>query len=180
MSHNKILGWFLILACIVCLQSGCASPASKKAMVIHTVQATQQYDKTVSINTNGGQEIDGLGRSDISNSDFAAAIEESIIENKLFTQVIHGNGSDYLLNVAIISISKPVFGGNFTVDMESGWTLTDQTNQKNVMRKSIKSSHTATMGQAFSGAKRLRLAVEGAARKNIQKGLMAISELQLE
>ncbi|MCG8550475.1 MAG: hypothetical protein MI799_08745, partial [Desulfobacterales bacterium] len=83
MSHNKILGWFLILACIVCIQSGCASPASKKAMITHAVQEARQYNKTVSIKTHGGQEIDGLGRSDISNSDFAAAIEESIIENKL-------------------------------------------------------------------------------------------------
>jgi hypothetical protein len=45
--------------------------------------------------------------------------------------------------------------------------------------QSIKSSHTATMGQAFAGVTRLRLAVEGAARENIQLGLMAISRLQL-
>jgi hypothetical protein len=179
MIHNKILGLLSVLVC-ACMLSGCASPALQEAMVAHAIPEVRQHNKTISIKTQGGAEIDGLGRSDISNNDFAKAIEKSIIENELFTQVIHSTGSDYVLNVAIVSMNKPVFGGDFTVDMESAWTLSDPVTPKNIMRKSIKSSHTATMGEAFGGAKRLRLAVEGAARKNIQQGLMAISELHLE
>jgi len=52
--------------------------------------------------------------------------------------------------------------------------------KKIFMRKAIKSSHTATMKEAFVGVTRFRFAVEGAIRKNIESGLMAISKLELE
>lgn len=160
--------------------SGCASPASTDAIIIHDIPGIKQHQKTVAIRTQGGSDTSAMGSSNISNSDFAKAIEESIIENKLFTQVIHGEGSDYLLNVTIVSISKPSFGANFTVSMEAAWSLSDRKTQKVVMRESIKSSDTATMGEAFVGVTRLRLAVEGAAHENVQLGLMAISRLQLD
>ena len=48
------------------------------------------------------------------------------------------------------------------------------------MRESIKSSHTATMGDAFIGVTRLRLAVEGAVRENIRQGILEISKLNIE
>jgi hypothetical protein len=38
-----------------------------------------------------------------------------------------------------------------------------------LLRKVIKTSGTATMGEAFVGVTRLRLAVEAAARSNIQR-----------
>ena len=41
----------------------------------------------------------------------------------------------------------------------------------------IKSAHTATLDDAIVGATRMRLAIEGAARKNIAQGLQAIAEL---
>jgi len=64
--------------------------------------------------------------------------------------------------------------------MEAAWSLSEQKTKKVVMRDSIESSHTATMGQAFVGVTRLRLAVEGAVRENIRQGLMGISRLQLD
>jgi len=48
------------------------------------------------------------------------------------------------------------------------------------MRRSIKSSNTATVSEEFSGASRLRLAVERAARENIRLGLNDISKLDLK
>ncbi len=77
-------------------------------------------------------------------------------------------------------MSKPMFGASFTVNMEAAWSLSEQKTKKVVMRDSIKSSNTATMGQAFVGVTRLRLAVEGAVRKNIRLGLMGVSKLKLD
>lgn len=179
MTNIKTFGFVSILFIIANILSGCASPASKDAMLANSSLVTKQHNKTISITTQGGEELDGLGRSGVSDIDLAKAIEGSIVESKLFRQVIHSNVSDYVLNVAIVSISKPIFGGNFTVDMEAAWSLSELTTNKIVMRKSIKSSHTATMEQSFGGATRLRLAVEGAARENIEQGLIALSELQL-
>ena len=169
----------VFLVIVSCGLLGCASPAQKDAMLIQDIPVIQQHQKTVTVKTQGGSETGAMDSSNISNSDFAKAIEESIIENGLFTQVIHDNGSDYVLNVTIVHISKPLFGGSFTVDMEAAWSLLDSTTKNVIMRESIRSSHTATMGQAFAGVTRLRLAVEGAARYNIKQGLMAISKLKL-
>ncbi len=170
----------LIFASIAIGLSGCASPASKDALIAHDIQKIKHHRKTVAITTQGGSETGAMDSSNVSNNDFAEAIEESIIENGLFTQVIHDNGSDYLLNVTIINMSKPLFGGSFTVSMEAAWSLSDPITQKFVMRESVKSSRTVTMGEAFIGVTRLRLAVEGAVRENIRQGIMAISKLNVE
>ena len=132
------------------------------------------------VRTQEGSETGAMDSFNIGNRDFSKAIEESIIGNGLFKQVIHDNGSDYVLNVTIVNFSKPGFGASFSVSMDTAWSLSDPITKKVVMRESIKSQHTATMGESFVGVTRLRLAVEGAAYENIRQGLMAISKLQLD
>jgi len=63
--------------------------------------------------------------------------------------------------------------------METAWSLQRTSDRSIVMRKAIQSSGTATMGDAFVGVTRLRLAVENAARENIKQGLKEIAELKL-
>jgi hypothetical protein len=89
------------------------------------------------------------------------------------------DGSDYELNVRVISLSKPLFGGTLTVEFEAAWSLTKVEGRSVVMRKSVKSSGTVTMGEAFAFVTRARLAVETAARENISLGLKTISGLDL-
>jgi hypothetical protein len=180
MAKSKVFVSMVLLIILASGLSGCATPASKDAIIVHSVPGIQHHQKTVAIRTQGGSETSPMDLPSISNSDFAKAIEESIIANGLFTKVIHDNVSDYLLNVNIINMSKPIFGASFTVSMEAAWSLSDPITKKAIMRKSIKSSHTATMGQAFAAVERFRLAVEGAARENIRLGLIEISRLQLE
>jgi len=179
MKNDKLSVLLLFLLAIAFLLSGCASPASKDAMIAHKIPEIRQYQKTVAITSQGGHETGAMDSSNVSNSVFKQAIEDSVIENGLFTQVVHDGGSDYLLNVAIVNMSKPVFGGNFTVTMEAAWSLSDANTKQHFMRKAIKSSHTATMGDAFAAVTRLRLALEGAVRENIRQGIVALSELNL-
>lgn len=159
--------------------TGCAAPATTSSMVMESVAVMQKHPFTVSVRTQGGYETGAMDVSSISNEDFAKAIEASILSSGLFTQIVPLNASDYTLNVAIVYLSKPLFGTDFTVDMEAAWSLVDTTKKTVVMRESIKSSYTATMGDAFVGATRFRLAVEGAARENICAGLLAIGKLKL-
>jgi hypothetical protein len=182
MLKNKFLV-FPVLAALISITgglAGCASPASTDAMVARGIPNIQHCQKTVAVTAQGGSETGTMDSSNISNSDFAKAIETSIVENGVFTRIVPSNGSDYILNVSIVSMSKPLFGASFTVDMEAAWSLSNAVSKQVVMRESIKSSATATMGQALVGVTRLRLAVEGAAQENIRQGLMAISKLKLE
>lgn len=48
-----------------------------------------------------------------------------------------------------------------------------------MLKNSIRSSHTATFDDSAMAVTRLRLAVEGAARKNIEQGLQEIGALSL-
>jgi hypothetical protein len=182
MVTNRIasLALLIIMVSAIGFLSGCASPAATKAMVTDRIPMFLGHPYTVSIRTQGGTETSAAHLPSISNDDFAKAIEESIIKSGLFTNVIHGKNSDYTLNVTIIYMSKPLFGARFTLNIEAAWSLVKTVTQDIVMRESIKSSYTATMEDAFVGATRFRLAVEGAARENIRLGLLSISKLQLQ
>lgn len=182
MVNNRTVSMALLIMLVSAIGglSGCASPAAAKAMVPNSIPILQRHPYTVSVRTQGGSETSAMEISNISNDDFAKAIEESIIKSGLFTQVIQTQDSNYLLNVTIIDISKPWFGLNSTVSMEAAWSLVNTVSKDIVMRESIKSSYTATIGDALIGVTRLRLALEGSARENIRSGLIAISKLQLK
>ncbi len=169
----------LIIVTAVLGLAACASPASREAMSAASVTVTKKHPYSVSVTTQGGNETSAMTSSSVSNEDLKSAIETSIVESKLFKSVVQGKNGDYQLTVTVIQLSKPMFGASFTVDMEAGWALTKVSDNTVVMRKVIKSSHTATMGDALVGVTRLRLAVEGAARNGIVQGLQAISELNL-
>lgn len=72
------------------------------------------------------------------------------------------------MGAVIADLSKPTFGFSFTVDLEVGWTVVRAREGAVLFRKSIKTSHTVGAMESFAGVTRLRLAVEGAARKNIE------------
>ncbi|MEO6354851.1 MAG: hypothetical protein ABIO19_16490, partial [Burkholderiaceae bacterium] len=117
--------------------------------------------------------------TNISDTDLKAAIEDAVIQSKVFKSIVQSAGGDYELNVRVISLSKPMFGGTFTVEMETAWSLTNEADHNILMRKSVKSSGKATMGDSLVGVSRLRMAVENAARENITQGLKAVAELNL-
>jgi len=176
-SRIVFLLFSLLLIGIGGMLSGCSTTLNKEGMAAGSIQDAQRHKGTIAIKTQGGSET---GPFNISNEDFAKAIEDSIMQNGLFTQVIHGDNSDYILNVTIADISKPLgLGFSFSVSMEAGWSLIDAKNKKIVMKESIKSTYTASLSESVIGATRYRLAVEGAARENIRLGLIAISKLKL-
>ena len=181
MVHNSTVSMALLIILVSAIGglSGCATPAATKAMVTDSISVLQKHPYTVSVRTQGGAETGVMDYSNISNDNFAKAIEESIIKSGIFTKVIQTQDSNYSLNVTIINFSKPLFGASFTVEMETAWSLVNTVSKDIVMRESIKSSYTATMGDALIGATRIRLALEGSARENIRLGLLAISKLQL-
>lgn len=159
--------------------AGCASPASHEGMTPQNVTVSKKHAASVSVETKGGSETGAMDSSNISNADFKTAIERSIVKSGLFKEVLQGKEGDYLLTVSVTDISKPLFGASFTVEVETAWTLVKKSDNSIVMRKAIKTAHTATMSDAVVGVTRLKLAVEGAAQANIAQGLKAISDLPL-
>lgn len=171
---SSLLAAALVLA-------GCATPATQQSMTVtKPVAANNQHPFTVSVTTTGGAETSLAGSSNISNEDLKTAIETSIKESKLFKEVVAGSAGQYQLNVAVITLDKPIFGTSFTVTLETAWTLVRAADKAVVWRKVIKGAHTATMSDAFVGVTRLRLALEGAARANIEQGIAGVSDVTMD
>lgn len=169
----------LALLTITFVLGGCASPADRAAMTPQGITISKHHPYSIGVQASGGSETGAMDSSNIADADLTAAIEEAIAQSKLFKTIVQGNNGDYQLSVRVSSLSKPIFGTTFTVEMETAWSLTRISDRSSVMRKSVKSSGTASMGDAFAGVTRLRMAVEAAARNNISQGLLAIAELDL-
>lgn len=180
MNHSPTRYGMLIAAISFALAlTGCASPASRAAMTPQALVISKQYPHSLHVQTSGGSETGAMDSSNISNADLKSAIEDAVTQNKIFKNIVQGAGGDYELSVQVVSLSKPIFGATFTVELETAWSLTKAVDRSIVMRNSVKSSGKATMGEALAAVTRLRLAVENAARENISQGLKAVSELNL-
>lgn len=169
--------WFICM--LAALVAGCATPAAHEGMIPVTFEIATKHPRTVSVSVSGGKETATMGTPQISDAEFAKALVDSIIKSQTFSQVIEGKGADYLLTVMLFGMEQPFIGGSFTVKLEAGWTLKRADTSAIVWQEAIKSEHTASFGDAFVAATRLRLATEGAARNNILQGLARISKLNL-
>ena len=167
------------LVAMAVVLGGCASPASRDAMSTDKLSVARKHAYSVSVETRGGGETGAMGSSNISNADLKGAIEQSIGQTGVFRSVVQGKGGDYELTVTVTQLTKPMFGMSFTVTLETAWSLVKTSDRSVALRRAISSSHTAGAGDSMVGVTRLRLAVEGAARKNIAQGLEAIAALSL-
>lgn len=180
LSIRNVLLSIICVVMVVGGVSGCAaSPAKSTGMTVRNAKIQKQHPYSVKIVVEGGSSTDPLGFTPVSNEAFAEAVANSIIGLKLFSEVRNDGGGDYLLSIQIFSIEQQPIGFNLTTYVEVGWSLVDVVTGKRVMRKIINSSYTATAGEAFAGVKRIRLATEGAVRKNIEEGIQEIAKLDL-
>lgn len=114
----------------------------------------------------------------ITNEEYQQALEATLKKAGVFSKITEGMDADYSLNVFIFDVE---FTGVFelTFKLESIWKLTHVGTGKVIMYKSIISSNTVTVGDAFVGVTRYRIVREGAVRKNIQSGIESLSLLNL-
>jgi len=159
--------------------AGCSSPASREAMAPKDIAISKHYPHSLHVQTLGGSDTSGLDSSNIADADLKAAIEAAVVQSKLFQSILQGSGADYELSVQIISLRRPLIGTTLTVELETGWSLVRSADRTVVMRKSIQTTGSASIGDAFAFATRLRLAVEIAARASISQGLTAIAALNI-
>ena len=75
-----------------------------------------------------------------------------------------------------MSVAQPLLGLDMTVTTHVRYTLKDTQSGSVVLDKMLVASYTATVGDAFVGAKRLRLANEGAAKENLRSLVLSLSK----
>lgn len=178
MKSIRLLG-LCVIALTALLLGGCASPSTSAAMVTAVTAPITKHPESVSVNVSGGSETSAMVISKISDADFTEAIKISITQSGLFAKTAGVSAADYNIDVTIIRLVQPMFGASFTVTLESTWRLTRRSDKKLIWEKSVTTPFTATMGDAFVGVTRLRLANEGAARENIKEAIAQMGAVSL-
>lgn len=167
-------------ACVaLALLSGCATASNPTPLAATEFVPQQKHSSTISVSATGGSETSSVGASQISNAAIVESVSQTIRQSGLFAQVVAAAETNYRLEVHLVRLQQPMFGGTFTVQLEMNWRLLDPAGNP-VWQKAVISSGTATMGDAFVGVTRLRLANENALRANIRDALTQIGALQLK
>jgi len=159
---------------------GCASSAKPEAMISVPAAPVHRSASDVVVTAIGGKETSAMGPSQISNEDFALALRDSFDKAGLFKKALVSGPARYALDVFILQLNQPMFGFSMTVSMEVSYTLSRTETKEVILKKGISSTYTAALGEAFVGTTRLRMASEGAARKNIEQVIQEISGLKLD
>jgi hypothetical protein len=171
--------YILMLICAGFL-TGCASPATLQGMRPQSLALQNKHPFSVSVQVTGGRNTNPLWTSEISDDAFIQAIRESISESGAFHSVLTTGSGDYLLEVILVNVDKPLIGLDLTVNMTANWKLTHVPSNKIVYQQLIPQRFTGIFGDSIFAIKRLRLAEEGAARGNIMEGLTQLSHLNLQ
>ena len=164
---------------VVAFVGGCASGGVSRNMVPKDFTVANTHPYSVLVKVEGGRETDAAGIPQISSAEFQAAIVESLTTYGVFKTVLTEGNTDYKLEAAIMNLQQPMFGFNMTVTIETAWKLTNLKDGSTVLSENLINSYTATVGDAFAGVTRLRVASEGAARENIRDALKKISGKKL-
>tara|TARA_B100001540_G_C15761936_1_gene622112 strand:+ start:122 stop:637 length:516 start_codon:yes stop_codon:yes gene_type:complete len=159
MNTKKILSLILFSLFL----ASCATSSSN--MYIKEINNLNLFNETIKVSVIGGKQ----GR--VESLDYEMALKDALLRSGLVNNL--DSGSSLTLNVQILSLKEPMFGGAFTVTMRSLWIL--KSTNCDAIRKQISSEYTATMSDQIIGAARLNLAVEGAVRNNIKDGMNFIS-----
>lgn len=161
----------LALAAVV----GCSSPAQSGRMKVAPLGLGTHFNKTVAVQTSGGQPTSGAWLSQVADADLAAAIVESLKSSGLFNTVVRVGEGDFVLDATIANLKQHPTGFG-TTEIEIVWSLSPKGQSKPCWQKLIvgggRSGH-------FVGVTRVRHAVEAAVQDNIGKALAELSKVQL-
>lgn len=160
----------LVLA--AALVAGCVSPAKPESMTARPVASGHPSNGDVSLTVSGGNS------GEITDDAFAQALRDSLQGSGLFRAVVQA-GARYQLKAVIGRIDHATAGVSFPASMQVSYQLIDSGANKTLWAESVTSYYTAKFSEAFMASARVRKAVEGAARDNIEQALTRISTLNL-
>jgi len=166
---------FLIFGLAALVLSACASPAKVENMVVPVITATTGAPVADSIlvgavcvtKVTGGEETNPLWTSEVDDASFRAALEGSLRNNQL--AATNADNCRYDLEANLLGLAQPVVGFNMTVTSHVNYSVLERDTGNPYFLTTVTTPYTATVGDAFAGVTRLRLANEGSIRSNIQK-----------
>ncbi len=151
----------------------CASGAKPEMMSLMSATASARpvaeghagYHALSVQQVQGGNETNPMWASDVSNADFQKALETSL---KSFNYLVLDGAMDkYKVTASIVDVQKPLMGLDLSVTMKVRYSVLTKEGAS-AFDETIAATGTATMGDAFAAVERLRMAIEKAAKANIE------------
>jgi hypothetical protein len=155
---------------ILLLLGGCASGAIMSGMTVPVDEGTIISDRSALYHAieiydvSGGEETNPMWVSKVSNSDFRAALENTLLAHTMLAQT---GGGQYRLSVDLQKLDQPWGGFDLKVTAAAHYVLRDKENHV-VFDHRIETPYTADFEDSFLAYERIRLANEGAVRLNIE------------
>jgi hypothetical protein len=181
---KKFKSFFRLAAIAICavvsllLSTGCTSPAQSKAMTPVGFKVARQHPGSVIVHTEGGAKTES-GMPAISAPAFREALVAAINESRVFSSVLDQSPADYLLSVSVVS-TKGSGALTLTISQSTRWQLTRLSDNNVLFNEFVTADGKATVGDAFVGVTRARMALERSGQENIKQGLTKLSELELQ
>jgi hypothetical protein len=156
----------------VSLLSGCAAPARTDQMVSSAtpsqrIASTAMRNNVAVRDISGGKDTNPMWVSNIGNSEFEQALENSLRDAGLLSA--GKQAGKYQLTAHMEKIDQPMFGASMTVTATVNYSLVERATGKEILNRTVNLPYTAAWNSSFIGTERLRLANEGAIRVNIAK-----------
>jgi hypothetical protein len=157
-----------------CVASG-ADP--KRIAIVATADARFPSDhpfagKTSLGNVQGGSNTNPLWMSNISDTEFESGLLSSLRSAGLLAE--NQSNAQYRMVANLQDLKRPLVGLDMSVTMTVRYTISPLAGGAPVFDEVVSVVGTATMGEAFAGAKRLQLANEKAANANITEMLRRV------
>lgn len=154
--------------------AGCSTPCQPQAMVGQSLPRASTTHDSVIVTVDSTVPARNL----LVGKNFSEALVESLHKTDLFKSVENSGNAVFRLETTIEDLAQPAQGFNMTVQLEVDWKLIRISDSHVLWHEKIHSTYTARLGAAFAGWTRMRIATEGAARKNIEEGLEKLAAAQ--
>ncbi len=163
---------FLLVGLAALALSACASPAKVENMVVSAAAGAPAANPALIeaicvTKVTGGEKTNPLWTSEVDDAGFRAALEGSLRNHHL--AAANASGCRYDLEANMLGLAQPIAGFDIEVTSHVNYSVLERPSGKSYFLTTVTAPYTATVGDAFVGVTRLRLANEGSIRSNIQK-----------
>lgn len=143
------------------------------------IKATRQISKFVKVMPVEGGRASSFGREAyITNEQYFEALSKTLADAQVFAGIV-ASDADLNLHSKIITVTTE--GGiSPTYAIVVQYWLVDPATGQEVWRKGINTRHHVEWNEAFAGATRIIMAVEGATQKNLLRLVQELSDSPLQ
>lgn len=148
--------------------AACATPSRPEAMALPTTPGLTAsagevgYRSVTSVTVSGGSETNPMWTAQVSNEDFQSALESSLAA----AGYMGSEGRPLTVSASLVDLRQPMVGFDMSVTSRVRYSVTS--GGRTVFDDTIAATGTATMGDAFAGVERLRIANEKSIQENIR------------